>query len=59
MVVRADGKFAMLFVYKIIKKIKWFLLIEKDYLIATENKGLHFCTTELGIRLNYSDYLWS
>jgi len=33
---------------KIIQKIKWFLLIEKDYLLAIRGKGLHFCIMELG-----------
>jgi len=33
---------------KIIQKIKWFLLIKKDYLLAIRGKGLHFCIMELG-----------
>jgi len=44
---------------KIIRKIKWFLLIKEDYLLVIRGKGLHFCITELGITRNCSDYLWS
>jgi len=33
---------------KIIQKMKWFMLIEKDYLLAIRSKGLHFCDMELG-----------
>jgi len=40
------------------QNIKWFLLIEKDYILAIRDKGLHFCITELQIRPNCSDYLW-
>ena len=42
---------------KIIQKMKWFLLIEKDDLLEIRGKGLHFCITELVVRPNCSDYL--
>ena len=32
---------------RIIQQIKWFLLIDNDYLLAIRDKGLHFCITEL------------
>jgi len=38
---------------KIIQKI------QKKYLLALSGKGLHFCITEMGIRPNCSDYLFS
>jgi len=46
---------------KIIHKIKWVLLIERDYLLVITGKErpAFFSITELEIRPNCSDYFWS